>query len=194
MKNGTLSDVWIETLLKPENEIERTILKDPSFRNGLMWGKPRFGHPEGKIIYHIREVLDNIDKLSIPPKQRMQLRIITFAHDTFKCNEDKSGNPRDWSKHHAVYARKFLERYTNDLTILSITELHDEAYYCWRNIHLYGKAEFGKKQLEQLLSQLGENLQLYYLFFKCDTKTGDKNQAPLKWFEKTVKQINIVDI
>lgn len=193
MKNGTLSDVWIEALLKPENELEKTILKDSSFRKGLLWGKPRFGHPEGKIVYHIREVLDNIDKLSISSEQRIQLRIIAFVHDTFKCSEDKSGNPRDWSKHHAVYARKFLEKYINDPAILIVTALHDEAYYSWRQIHLYGKAELGKNQLEKLFVDLGESIQLYYLFFKCDTQTGDKNQAPLKWFEKTVKLIEIVE-
>jgi hypothetical protein len=38
--------------------------------------------------------------------------------------------------------------------------------------------------LEELLRRVGGFIQLYYLFFKCDTQTGDKNQASLKWFEQ----------
>ena len=38
------------------------------------------------------------------------------------------------------------------------------------------------------------NMQLYYLFFKCDTSTGDKNPAPMKWFEKTMKGIDVVQL
>ncbi|MBN8527534.1 MAG: hypothetical protein J0M02_19550, partial [Planctomycetes bacterium] len=41
--------------------------------------------------------------------------------------------------------------------------------------------------LESLLERMNYCLQLYYLFFKCDTQSGDKTQAPLKWFEKTIE-------
>ena len=37
-------------------------------------------------------------------------------------------------------------------------------------------------------------LQLYYLFFKCDTQTGDKTQAPLKWFEREVPGIEVMPV
>lgn len=183
----------IESLLKPENELEAKILREPEFLRGLMWGKPRYGHPEGKILYHIREVLNNVDKLDVTPQQREQLRLITFVHDTFKHLEDKNTYPRDWSKHHAVYARKFAEKYIDDEQLLKLIELHDEAYYSWRLTHQYSKVEEGKQRLVNLLENLNGNLQLYYLFFKCDTRTGDKNQAPLKWFEKTISGIEIVD-
>ena len=192
MKNGTLSDAWIETLLQPENELEVTLLKDQEFRVGLLWGKPRFGHPEGKVVYHIREVLDNIDRLQLPTQERQQLRLIAFVHDTFKYLEDKTSHPRDWTKHHAIYARKHMEKYTDAAAVLDIIELHDEAYYSWRLTYLYNKPELGKQRLNNLLERLKDNLQLYYLFFKCDTCTGDKNPAPLKWFESTVKGIEIV--
>jgi hypothetical protein len=41
---------------------------------------------------------------------------------------------------------------------------------------------------------MGYCRQMYYLFFKCDTQTGDKTQAPLKWFEQNVSGIDIVPI
>ena len=104
--------------------------------------------------------------------------------------EDKS-YPRDWSKHHGVYARRFLEKYSDDPLMLDIVELHDEAYYAWRFKHLYHQHRKGDERLQNLLDRMGPGLQLYYLFYKVDTQTGDKNQAPLKWFEMVVKGIEV---
>ena len=180
-----------EAVLKPETELEEKIIRDVSFRAGLNWGVPRFGHPEGEVYKHIREVLDNIDLLNVGDEYRRPLRVIALTHDTFKYKEDKS-YPRDWAKHHGVYARLFMEKYTNDPAILDVLELHDEAYYSWRLIHLYNRLEEGQQKLEKLLSRLGPYRQLYYLFFKCDTETGDKNQAPLIWFERVVTDIEVL--
>jgi len=184
-----------EALLRPETDLERLILKVPEFRKGLYWGEPRFGHPEGKVVFHIREVLDNIELIAgITKAQRQQLRLITLAHDAFKYAEDRS-HPRDWSKHHGLLARHFLEQYTDDPAVLDIVETHDDAYYAWL---CQKNAEFGsdnpQKSLSALLPRIQYCLQLYYLFFKCDTQTGDKTQAPLKWFERSVAGICPVPI
>lgn len=191
MKTNRSSDgIDYYSYLQPENELERLFLQDDAFLLGLTWGKPRYGHPEGQIYKHIREVLDNIDSWGRDFPYREALRIIAFVHDTFKYQEDKS-YPRDWSKHHSIYARKFLENYTQDPSMLNVTELHDEAYHCWCLRFLYQQPEAAKRRLKALLDRLGDDLQLYYLFFKCDTRTGDKNQAPLKWFEETITNIEI---
>ncbi|MBK7336144.1 MAG: hypothetical protein IPJ00_08225 [Saprospirales bacterium] len=63
-------------------------------------------------MLHVREIMDNIDRLDIDPAIRLKLRLIALVHDTFKNVEDKS-IPRDRSRHHAVLARKFLEDYTD---------------------------------------------------------------------------------
>jgi hypothetical protein len=178
-------------LLKPETDLERAFMNDKDFKTGLFWGKPRFGHPEGEVVYHIREVLDNVEKLDIDAGMRRRLRIITFVHDTFKHLEDRS-IPRDWSRHHATLASNFLAKHTDKKILLDVTALHDEAYYAWRAIHLYDKEESGKKRMSDLIKTVGKDLQLYYLFFKCDTQTGDKVQAPVRWFEETVKGIEVV--
>ncbi len=191
MKKSPSDGVRLEAILQPETETERKILLEEDLRQGLFWGVPRFGHPEGEVYKHIREVLDNIDKLEISRDDRARLRLIAFAHDAFKYKEDKS-HPRDWSKHHGVYARRFMEKYTDDEGTLKVTELHDEAYYAWRHKHLYHQNQEGDERLQRLLDAMGEDIQLYYLFFKCDTQTGDKNQAPLKWFEMVVEEIDVV--
>ena len=179
-------------LVQPETNLEKAILQDKIFQKGALWGKPRRGHPEGKVIYHIREVLDNVEKVVEDDVMRRQLRLITIIHDTFKFQEDTS-SPRDWDKHHALIARNFAERFIDDDEILDIIELHDEAYYCWRWENKYSKPEIAKRRKQNLLDRIGkENMQLYYMFFKCDTQTGDKTQEPVAWFEKTfdVKVVN----
>ena len=121
----------LEHLLQPESPLERNLLSTVEFRHGLLWGEPRFGHPEGKVALHVREVLDNIDLIPrLSTEQRIQLRLIALAHDTFKYAEDRS-RPRDWQKHHGHLARRFMETYTSDRAILDVIETHDDAYYAW---------------------------------------------------------------
>lgn len=186
-----MSTAELKAYLRPETDLEASFLEDAEFCRGLQWGVPRYGHPEGSIMAHIVEVNANIDRLPIEAATRRQLRIICWVHDTFKHVEDK-GRPRDWSKHHAVYARKFLERYVDDQLLLNVVEMHDDAYYAWRLAHLYHKPGQAKKRITKVRQRVGAYWQLFYLFFKCDTCTGDKNPAPLTWFEATMSDIEIV--
>ena len=178
--------------LQPETDLERSFLEDDAFRRGLLWGVPRYGHPEGTILAHIIEVNQNIDQLTVSPQVRRKLRIIAFVHDTFK-NLEHRGNPRDWTKHHAVYARNFLADYTDDELLLNVVEYHDDAYYAWRLAHLYNRAADSEERIEMLRQKISTYWQLFYLFFKCDTCTGDKNPAPLIWFEEKMSGIEIVE-
>lgn len=185
----------LEALLCPETALEKHLLTVPEFRHGLLWGEPRFGHPEGKVAFHVREVLDNIEMIAgLDDHTRGQLRLITFTHDTFKYAEDRS-RPRDWTRHHGLIARRFLEPHTADQAVLDVIETHDDAYYAWLGQrHEQFLQENRHKSLESLLNRIGYCLQLYYLFFKCDTQTGDKTQASLKWFERTVPGIEVVPV
>lgn len=187
-----MGDRELFELLQPESKLEASFLKDAEFCRGLRWGVPRYGHPEGTIWRHILEVSENIDRLPVEADTREKLRIICWVHDTFKHIEDKS-TPRDWSRHHGVYARKFLSHYLDDHHLLEVVELHDEAYYIWRLIHLYHRQTEGQQRLQRLREAVGPYWQLYYLFFKCDTCTGDKNPAPLIWFESSMEDICVLD-
>ena len=185
----------LEALLQPENEGEYQLLTFPEFRAGLLWGEPRFGHPEGKVALHVREVLDNIDRIRhLSTEERLRLRLVAIAHDTFKFAEDRN-RPRDWTKHHGHLARRYMETYTSDPIALDLIEMHDDAYYAW----LYDRQEQFRndnptKSLDALLHRASGYLQEYYLFFKCDTQTGDKTQASLKWFERMVSGIEVVPV
>lgn len=180
----------LEMLLQPETALERHWLTLPAFRYGLLWGEPRFGHPEGQIALHIREVLDNINRIiGLDPQIRLQLRQIALTHDTFKYAEDRS-RPRDWMKHHGILARQFLESYTSDNVVLDVTETHDDAFYAWLASRQDDKTpDMEEKNLQHLYQKVGYCMQVYYAFFKCDTLTGDKTLAPIKWFEKNITNV-----
>ncbi len=182
----------IESLLSPETTAESHLLTLPQFREGLEWGEPRFGHPEGKVAYHVRDVLDNIDRMKayLSDDDRQRLRLVAFAHDTFKYQEAemrRNGAKNDWwLSHHGYLARKFMENHTSDAVVLDLIEWHDEAYFCWRTKFLYDDPEGAQIRLRRLLPKINDKMDLYYIFFKCDTFTGDKIHAPVKWFETTV--------
>lgn len=171
------------SLLRPETALELVLLETPAFQEGMAWGKPRFGHPEGKVGLHVREVLDNVDRFAKNEHQRSQLRLIAFAHDSFKFKEFQLGRR---VKHHGVLAREFMENYIDDPILLNIIELHDEAFYIWRGLAIEHQSPTALQRLDGLLEALGNNLELYFYFFKCDTQTGDKVLAPLFWFEQVV--------
>ncbi|MCA0235959.1 MAG: HD domain-containing protein [Bacteroidetes bacterium] len=185
----------LEKLLQPENPLEERLLTIPEFQYGLLWGEPRYGHPEGRVCLHVREVFDNIDLIEgLSAEDRNRLRLIALSHDTFKYAEDRS-RPRDWSKHHSLLARRFMENHLDDPIVLDIIETHDDAYYIWLDARHGPTAPSARRtSLESLLERMNYCLQLYYLFFKCDTQSGDKTQAPLKWFEKTIEGIEVVKI
>ena len=75
----------LEKLLQPENPLEERLLTIPEFQYGLLWGEPRYGHPEGRVCLHVREVFDNIDLIpGLSADDRSRLRLIALSHDTFK--------------------------------------------------------------------------------------------------------------
>lgn len=179
-------------VLQPETELEHQLLNHPQVQTGMMWGVPRYGHPEGEVYKHVREVFDNIDKLpTLSAEVRRQLRLIALIHDTFKFKEQKT-EPRNWIFHHAVLARRFMEQWTNDATLLNIIQYHDEAYYIWRDITIYKETERAARRMAHLLNRLNGSNQIYYIFFKCDSETGDKNPAPVKWVESNFPGITPV--
>ncbi len=184
-KNPSEENTFLEIILQPETELERQLLKHPDVRQGLMWGKPRYGHPEGAVYKHVKEVLDNIEKLQVSAEERKQLRLIALIHDTFKYKEDRH-RPRNWNQHHAVLARRFMDNYTEDELVLTIIQWHDEAYYIWRDIVVHNNKERGNTRMQRLLEKLHYKTNLYYLFFYCDSKTGNKNPAPIYWIEKNL--------
>lgn len=180
-------------LLKPENENELRIVSDPEWREGASYGKPRPGHPEGEIVYHVLEVLENVDtwckEHNSTASERAKLRVIAMIHDTFKMKVNRD-LPKTGNNHHALIARRFAEQIAiTDKEILEIIEHHDDAYNAW------GKGKNGNwveadqkvERLKTTLESQNVSLELYNAFYWCDSNTGDKDPAPYAWFQKFVK-------
>lgn len=178
-----LPKTTIKTLLKPENGIEIAIVSNADFIEGASYGKPRSGHPEGAVKYHIKEVLENIDKFYPDDPDRSDLRFIALVHDTFKHKVDQR-KPKTGDNHHGMIARVFAQQYTQDNKVLKIIELHDEAYNSWgkgaRRGDWLKAGTRAQKLIDELL--LVGGLGLYIKFYKCDNRTGDKEQTNYDWF------------
>lgn len=176
--------------VQPENELESRIVGDAEWQEGAAWGMPREGHPEGKVIFHIEQVLENVEKHASNQEERSKLRIIALIHDTFKYKVDIS-KPRVVDNNHAVIARKFAEKYLSDPTLLNIIELHDEAFNAWRKGNETNKWDVAEKRLRKLCDWLGPSLPLYYKFYRCDNETEDKDQACFRWFGEMIAKWGI---
>jgi hypothetical protein len=163
---------------EPENELERRVAQDPELLAGLAWGKPRRAHPEGSIAAHVADLLARIDDEGIQGEQRAQLRFITLVHDAFK-DKVQEWRPRKGENHHAMRARRFAERYTDDERLLTTIELHDRPYGIWRKMRRTGR--FDRSALEQVMERLPDP-DLFMCFVELDGSTEGKNPEPVQWF------------
>ena len=165
----------------PESDLERRIVTDPVWREGVRYGKPRPGHPEGSVLAHIHEVLENVDRYYGDFPTREELRLIALLHDCQKSAVDRS-RPKIGDNHHARLARKFAEQHIDAPHVLNVIEHHDDAYIAWRQAEESGDWERATDQAVSLLEKLGSDLPLFIAFYKCDNRTGDKSQASYDWF------------
>jgi len=167
--------------ITPETDLERRIIADPAWQLGIAWGEPRPGHPEGSINNHVVDVLANIDAYAPAgdAEMRTRLRLVALLHDICK-GEVGTDDPSEIG--HALRARRFAERFTDDETALEVIELHDVAYALWRRFGGPRDAE-ARERAHHLVDRLGERIELYRIFYRCDTLTSGKDPAPLAWFE-----------
>jgi hypothetical protein len=166
-----------------ETALERAIAADPDWQTGLAWGAPRRGHPEGQVLWHIRDVLENVGSLYGRSAERARLRQIALIHDTFKYQVDRAA-PRGPANTHEYFARRFAERYLTDLGVLEVIELHDSAYKAHRLLARTGDSAEAARQAQALLARLGAHLDLYMMFYLCDNRTGDKSMEHYQWFRR----------
>jgi hypothetical protein len=149
-----------------QNEVEWAIACDPDVRRGWGFAVDGPGHPERLVGAHVAAILHNIapdDELS------PALRFIALVHDSMKwaVRRDRAWSP---DNDHAVLARRVAERHTSDPRLLQTTELHDEAYWNFRN----------SEPLDALLARLPDT-ELYLRFVELDSTTEGKEPTFLVW-------------
>jgi hypothetical protein len=161
--------------IAPETDLERQLLSDSQLRDGLMWGSPHFGHPEGVVAAHVAQILDAIEQ---DDPRRRDLRFLALVHDSFKAAVD-TGAPWSPENDHAVLARRFAERFTDDERLLAALELHDEPYWLWRSDPDRDAA------LELMLARVPD-VELFARFVELDAANEGKDLSFLWWFRRTL--------
>jgi hypothetical protein len=154
----------------PQNEVEWAIACDPDIRRGWAFAAEGPGHPERVVGVHVATILRNIgpdDELG------SELRFLALVHDSMKWAVRRD---MAWSldNDHAVLARRVAERHTSDPRLLQTTELHDEAYWIFRN------SPTEPEPLDALLARLPDT-ELYLRFVELDSTTEGKEPTFLVW-------------
>ena len=179
-----------ELPFKLETDLEVEICADPEWQKGAVWGRPRPGHPEGQVRYHLVEVLANVDRYATSPEERRDLRLIALIHDTLKYQVDPY-KPRTGENHHGMLARRFAERHLQDEALLEVIELHDEAYNSWCMGSRKRRWNAAEEHAGLLIDRLGARMALYLRFLRCDNETGSKQPDSVKWFIELVRRRGI---
>ena len=170
--------------IEPQTELERAVLDDPELRDGLAWGEPRPGHPEGSIAAHVIDLLRKIEEDGETGQRRQDLRFLAIVHDAFK-KRVRDWLPKTGENHHAMRARRFAERYTSDERLLATIELHDRPYAIWRRMKR--KGELDERAWEEMMSRI-QDRQLFVRFIELDGSTEGKNPEPLRWFREELRR------
>ncbi len=173
----------------PQGELERAVSEDPEILAGLAWGEPRSGHPEGNVAAHVQELLQRIDEWGDGGGRRSELRFLALVHDSFKYLVDES-RPKTGENHHAMRARRFAERFTDDDDILVTIELHDRPYAIWRRMKRKGKLD--ERAWQEMMSRITDR-ELFLRFIELDGSTEGKNPEPIDWFRGELRRRGIID-
>src|SRR5690349_7393597 len=107
-------------------ELLAQIMADERYLGNIEYGEPRSGHPEGKVKHHIRELENNLEKLSvhdITEEQYWRLKFLIHVHDTFKREAKKDSAITD-AQSHSSLAREYASNFTGDADLLNMIQYH----------------------------------------------------------------------
>ena len=152
---------------------------DERYLHNVQWGEPRSGHPEGPISAHIADLERNAAVLDrhLSGIDRLRLRLLIHAHDTFKPDaaDVKISHPQS----HASLARAFLAEFCpRDSGLLDMVQFHDEPYALWRQEQHF---RLNHERYHALFALIRE-WDLFLAFLIVDGCTEGKSREPLQWF------------
>jgi hypothetical protein len=173
----------------PESDLERRLAAEPALLQGLAWGRPRTGHPEGAVGTHVSHLLAALDDSDEPPERRSLLRFMALVHDAFKY-QVRDRLPRAGENHHAMRARRFAEKFTDDERLLSAIELHDRPYALWRKMQRKGKLD--ERGFERMMRRI-KDPELFLRFIELDGSTEGKRPEPIDWFRDELVRRGLID-
>jgi len=161
---------------RAETELERAVAADPVLKQGLAWGRPRRGHPEGSVGAHVADLLETIDRWGAAGRRRQELRFLAVVHDSLKY-QVQNWRPKTGENHHAMRARRFAERYTDDERLLATIEHHDRPYNLWRKVRRRGRMD--QHAFTAMIDRIPD-MDLFLRFVELDGSTEGKNHEPIR--------------
>jgi hypothetical protein len=182
---------------EPETELERRLVSDPELLRGLAWGEPRAGHPEGPVGTHVSHLLETLDRSGEDGERREQLRFIALVHDAFK-SQVRDRLPRVGENHHAMRARRFAQKFTDDEAVLATIELHDRPYALWRRLQRPGKrrlqrrGKLDERGFRRMMKRIPDP-ELFLRFIELDGSTEGKRPEPIEWFRDELVSHGLLD-
>lgn len=162
---------------EPEEDLERRLAEDPVLFQGLAWGRPRGGHPEGSVGTHVADLLRTIDDWRETGARRAELRLLALVHDSLKFRVRRV-LPKIGENHHATRARRFAEHYTVDERLLATLQLHDRPYAIWRRQRRTGRPKAAT--VDAMLRRVPDR-GLFLRFVEVDGSTEGKDPEPIAW-------------
>ena len=174
---------------EPETDLERRVVAEPELLEGLAWGEPRAGHPEGAVGTHVAHLLDALDQSGETGERRELLRLMALVHDSFKY-QVRERLPRVGENHHAMRARRFAERFSDDERLLSAIEFHDRPYALWRKLQRRGKLD--ERGFRRMMQRIGDP-ELFLRFIELDGSTEGKRPEPIEWFRDELVRRGVID-
>jgi hypothetical protein len=174
---------------EPETDLERRVTADPELLAGLAWGTPRAGHPEGAVGTHVAHLLETLDRSGETGERRELLRFMALVHDSFKY-QVRERLPRTGYNHHAMRARRFAERFTQDERVLDAIELHDRPYALWRKMHRRGKPD--ERGFRRMMKRIHDP-EMFLRFIELDGSTEGKRPEPIEWFREELVRRGLLD-
>jgi hypothetical protein len=173
---------------EPETELERQVTAEPELLEGLAWGEPRAGHPEGAVGTHVSHLLETLDQSGETGERRELLRFMALVHDSFKY-QVRERLPRVGENHHAMRARRFAERFTDDDRLLAAIQFHDRPYALWRKLQRKGKLdERGFRRMMRCIP----DPELFLRFIELDGSTEGKRPEPIEWFRDELARRDVI--
>jgi hypothetical protein len=173
----------------PETDLERALSEDPVLQEGLAWGKPRRGHPEGSVGAHVADLLATIENWGETGGRREELRLLALVHDSLK-KRVQHWRPKTGENHHATRARRLAERYVNDERLLATIELHDRPYDLWRKMRRRGHVD--EHAFTEMVERIPD-IELFVRFVELDGSTEGKNHEPIRWLKAELAQRGVFE-
>jgi hypothetical protein len=174
---------------EPETELERRVAAEPELLEGLAWGQPRAGHPEGAVGIHVAHLLEAVDQCGVSGEERELLRFMALVHDSFKY-QVRERLPRVGENHHAMRARRFAEGFTDDERVLSAIEFHDRPYALWRKMKRRGKLD--ERGFRRMIRRVSDP-ELFLRFIELDGSTEGKRREPIEWLRDELTNRGVLD-